>query len=268
MNKRAIRKSVTGFAVQGEGAMKENATSKLSKCLRRVAIAIVTIGIAVGPAVHARPNSKRMADNPVNKIILVRPADLPELAQQTGEAMLLHEASDGSTFLYIEQNHGARLAIFDVTDPGKIKEEGSVRLDAPGPFDFVFPVGDRAELVRFRQGQGEAVLNFHKVRVPTIEVVQGLKWQGSMERLGDDGFILVNQANVQSASNVRDYQVVEMANSQEPSRVFDVEQVREEITNDETGTTFLLTADGLYLIRRPTVEENFKTQMDQMNHPA
>ena len=112
------------------------------------------------------------------------------------------------------------------------------------------------------------MLNFHKVRVPTIEVVQGLKWQGSMERLGDDGFILVNQANVQSASNVRDYQVVEIANSQEAGRVFDVEQVREEITNDETGTTFLLTADGLYLIRRPAVEEDFKTQMDQMNHPG
>jgi hypothetical protein len=89
-----------------------------------------------------------------------------------------------------------------------------------------------------------------------------------MDRLGDDGFIIVNQVNVQSASNVRDYQVVETANSQEPNRVFDVEQVREEITNDDTGTTFLLTADGLYLIRRPTVEENFKTQMDQMNHPA
>lgn len=112
------------------------------------------------------------------------------------------------------------------------------------------------------------MLDFHKVRVPTIKVVQGLKLQGSMDRLGDDGFIIVNQVNVQSASNVRDYQVVETANSQEPNRVFDVEQVREEITNDDTGTTFLLTADGLYLIRRPTVEENFKTQMDQMNHPA
>jgi len=112
------------------------------------------------------------------------------------------------------------------------------------------------------------VLDFHKVRVPTIKVVQGLKLQGSMDRLGDDGFIIVNQVNVQSASNVRDYQVVETANSQEPNRVFDVEQVREEITNDDTGTTFLLTADGLYLIRRPAEEEDFKTQMDQMNHPG
>jgi hypothetical protein len=248
--------------------MKENATSKFSKGLRRVAIAIVTIGIAVGPAVHAKPNSKRwMAGNPA-KIILVRPTDLPELAQQTGEAMLLHETSDGSTFLYIEQNHGSRLAIFDVTDPSKIKGEDSVRLDAPGPFDFVFPVGDRAELVRFRKGQGEAVLDFHKVKVPTIRMVQGLKFQGIMERLGDDGFILVNQANGQSAPNVRDYQVVETANSQEPSPVFDVERVREEITNDSTGTTFLLTADGLYLIRRPAAEEDFKTQLDLMNHPG
>ena len=34
--------------------------------------------------------------------------------------------------------------------------------------------------------------------------------------------------------------------------------VRQEITNAETGTTFLLTADGLYLIRRPAVEEQYK----------
>jgi len=37
-----------------------------------------------------------------------------------------------------------------------------------------------------------------------------------------------------------------------------VNQVRQEITNSETGTTYLLTTDGLYLIRRPAVEERYK----------
>ena len=33
-------------------------------------------------------------------------------------------------------------------------------------------------------------------------------------------------------------------------------RVREEITNEETGTTFLLADDGLYLVRRPSVERD------------
>jgi hypothetical protein len=52
----------------------------------------------------------------------------------------------------------------------------------------------------------------------------------------------------------RDYQVVDTADSKEPTLVQTVKQVREEITNDETGTTFLLANDGLYLIRRPAQE--------------
>jgi hypothetical protein len=61
--------------------------------------------------------------------------------------------------------------------------------------------------------------------------------------------------------STRDYQIVDTANSQELYRVFDVKQVREEVTRKETGTTFLLTDGGLYLIRRPAVEM-YKNQRD------
>src|SRR6266849_7817309 len=203
-----------------------------------------------------------------NKLIVVRPAELPELAQVPGQAMTLHATGDGRTILYIEQNHGARLAIFDVTDPAHVKQEGSAQVDAPGSFDFVSSLGDNAELVRFRNGQGEAVLDLHKVKVPTLNTIQGLDSQGSTERLGDDGFIIANQPNLQSGANDANYQVVDISNPLHPNRVADVEQVREKITNDETGTTFLLTADGLYLIRRPGVEEECKIHEWQMSHPG
>ena len=248
--------------------MKENTSSQFSGSFRRMAMAIVAIGIAAAPAVHAKPKSEQMAGNHPDKIILVRPMDLPELARQTGEAMLLHETGDGRTLLYIEQNRGARLAIFDVTDPSNIKGEVSMRLDAPGPFDFVTPLGDRAELVRFRQGQGVAVLDLHNVKVPTMKMVQGLELQALKERLGDDGSIFANQADVQSGPNTQDYQIVETANSRDPNRVFDVTGVREEITNGETGTTFLLTPDGLYLIRRPAVEQDYEVHQYQLSHPG
>jgi hypothetical protein len=76
-------------------------------------------------------------NHPSNKIILVRPTELPELARVAGQAMLLHETGDGRTLLYIEQDHGARPAIFDVTDPAHVKQEGSAQVEAPGSFDFV-----------------------------------------------------------------------------------------------------------------------------------
>jgi hypothetical protein len=254
-----------GFESQGEITMKEKRNSKVSNSVYLAVVAIVAIGVTAAPSIHAKPKSEEMAGKHANKIILVRPTDLPEQARQTGEAMLLHETGDGRTLLYIEQNRGARLVIFDVTDPSNIKAETSVEIGAPSPFDFVFPIGDHAELIRFRQGQGMAVLDLRKVKVPTMKIVQGLELQALKERVGDDGFIVVNQADAPPA---RDYQVVETANSQELNRVFGVKGVREETTNDHTGTTFLLTTDGLYVIRRPAVEEDYSNHEDQLNFPG
>jgi hypothetical protein len=231
------------------------------KQIARIALLTLTTVSALtftGPA-EARNQSP-------SKITLVRPADLPELARQASEAMLLDTTRNGKTLLYVEQDHGARLAIFDVTDPANIKVEDSVQLEAPGSFDFVLPLGDRAQLVRFRHGRGEAVLDLHKVKVPTIKMIQGLKFQGATERLGDDGFMIANQENTRSNPNPVDYQIVETGSTGDVSRVYDVMDVRQEITNDETGTTFLLTADGLYLIRRPAVEEEYWENEYQMNH--
>jgi hypothetical protein len=227
---------------------------------------IAQLALAAVAALTLTGNAE--ARNHPNKIILVRPADLPELARVPGQAMLLHYTGDGKTHLYIEQNHGARLAIFDVSDPTHVKEEGSAQVDAPGTFDFVSSLGDYAELVRFRNGQGEAVLNLHKAKVPRLKTIQGLGVQGSTERLGDDGLIAADQSNAQSDANDPNYQVVDLSNPLHPNPVADVKQVREKITNDETGTTFLLTADGLYLVRRPAVEEENFIHEWQLSHPG
>jgi hypothetical protein len=167
------------------------------------------------------------------------------LARQSGNAMLLHETSDGRTLLYIEQNRGARLATFDVTDPVHIKGEGFVQLDATGPFDFVSPLGKQAELIRFRQGHEDAVLDLRKERLPNLGAVQGLTLQGPITHLGNDGFTVTSQVPQMPTATTQDL-----------SRVFDVKQVREEVTNAGTGTTFLLTENGLFLIRRLAVESD------------
>jgi hypothetical protein len=159
--------------------MKKNAMNQLSKRLRRALVAIVASGVTAAPTVHA---------NPSNNLVLIPPTDLPALARQGGEAMFLHDEIDGRTILYIEQDQGARLAAFDVTDPVHITGEGSVRLDASGAFDFVSPLGRQAELVRFRQGNEEAVLDFPRLKAPRLKTVQGLILQGPIAPLGNDGF--------------------------------------------------------------------------------
>ena len=207
-------------------------------------------------------------NKPSDKIILVSPTQLPELAHLPGQAMLLHETEDGRTLLYIEQDHGARLAIFDVTDPAKIKEKTAAQLNASGSFDFVSSLGADAELIRFRNGQGDALLDLQKVESPSIETVQGLDLQGSTQRLGADGFIVADQPNGRSDATDPNYQVVDSSNPSHPTLVGDVNNVLEKITDNETGTTFLLTAEGLYVVRRPAIEQEYEIHEWQMSHPG
>jgi len=230
--------------------MKQNAGAKLAKNSRRIAIAIVAGGV-MAAAVHASPS---------NNVILVPPADLPALARESGEAMLLRKTIDGRTLLYIEQNQGSRLASFDVTDPVHVKSAGSVQLESSGPFDFLSPVGKQAELIRFRQGQEKAVLDLHKGKVLNLKTVQWPTLQGPVARLGDDAFTVAGQETDMQSD--QEYEVVETTDPLDLGRVLDVKQVREKVTNEATGTTFLLTQNGLYVIRRPAVEWN-KRERDQ-----
>src|SRR4029077_9905177 len=137
--------------------MRENVTIRSSNLLRRAALAIVAAGTVATPAAYSRT-----PDN----LTVVPPGDLPELARQPGDAMLLHDTIDGRTILYIEQSQGARLAILGVSDPSHVKAEGSVQTDAPVPFDFVSTLGNRAEVVQFRQDLGSALLDLRRVKAP------------------------------------------------------------------------------------------------------
>jgi hypothetical protein len=211
--------------------------------IRWVAIAITMSGIAA--QVGCVPS--------FNNLIVVPPTHLPAVARQGGEAMFLHRAVHGTTLLYIEQNQGARLAILDVTDPAYITSAGSVQLDAPGPFDFVAALGNQTELIRFRQNQQNAALDLHQVSAPTVQWMQE-PLRGTAAPLEDNGSTVSDEdsADVQA---IRDYEAMASTeNSTELNRVFDAKRVRGEITRSDTGTTFVLTDSGLFVIRRPAKE--------------
>jgi hypothetical protein len=226
--------------------MKEDAVWKK---LGRVGMTIAVVSMGCAPLAFARPS---------NEIVLELPADLPSLARQGGDSMLLRDTADGRTLLFIEQNQGAQLAVFDVTEPAHIKGEGSVPLEVPGSFDFVADLGQKTELVRFRESHAEAVLDFHKATRPTLVRVEVPKSDNSIKWLGSDGTFDSTPAEsppVPGAPAVRDYRVVAAeARSKAAAQVFDVKRVRDEVTNPVTGTTFLSTDSGLYLVRRPALE--------------
>jgi hypothetical protein len=210
-------------------------------------------------AVHAEVRSKS------NDIIVLQPTDLPEQAQTPGNSFFLYSDNDGSTYLYIEQQQGARLTTFNVTDPSKIKFVSSTMLTSPAPFDFVRPVGGRAELIRFRDGKGVAVLDLHTAKKPTVKIISGLSESGSTEPLGEQAFMLISEPYNYIRAIPRDYQVIDISSPSDPLLVTTVKEVKHRVVNGDTGTTFLLGSGGLTVIRRLSVENDYKTHLMQLS---
>jgi hypothetical protein len=193
-----------------------------------------------------------------NNIVVVPPSALPESSRPYAEAMMLHETISGRSYLYIEQEQGTKLAVLDVTNPARIKAEKVVSLNAPGPFDFVGSAGSRSELIRFRGTGEKAVLDLHKAKAPTLDVLPEITVTGRAIALGDEGLMLTSQADEVTAP--AQYQIVDGANPAQLKHVADVKGVKQEITNSETGTTFLLAEQGLFVVRRPSVEASLEPQ--------
>jgi hypothetical protein len=228
--------------------------------LRLVKVALgVFIGLAMTFTLHGEIRSKS------NELIVVQPRDLPEQAQMQGNSFFLYSNGEGNTYLYIEQQQGARLTTFDVTDPGKIKLVGSISLTAPGTFDFVRPLDGHGELVRFRDGKGVAVLDLHNVKTPSLRMISGLSESGSTQSLGETGFLMVDEPYNYVRATPRDYQVVDISLPSQPVLLTTVKEVRHQVVKDDTGTTFLLGSEGLTVVRRTSVENDYKTHLIQMS---
>jgi hypothetical protein len=216
--------------------------------------------LAMTFTLHAEIRSKSQ------ELIVVQPRDLPEVAQMPGNSLFLHSDGSGETYLYIEQQQGARLTIFDVTDPSKIKLVESITLTVPGAFDFVRPLDGHGELVRFRDNKGVAVLDLHKAKAPSLRMINTLSDSGSTESLGETGFLMVNEPYNYVRATPRDYQVVDISLPSEPVLLATVKEVKHEVVKDDTGTTFLLGSEGLTVVRRTSVENDYKTHLMQMSN--
>ena len=196
------------------------------------------------------------------ELVVMEARDLPEQAQTPGNSFFLHSDNTGSTYLYVEQQRGARLSVFDVTNPAHIKLVVSTPLATEGAFDFVRPLGDYAELVHFRDSQKEAVLDLRTAKRPVFRVISTVTDLGQAEPLGENGLLVTSQVHKYVPAIARDYQVIDTAAS-DPTQLVTVKDVKHRVTNDETGTTFLLGSNGLTVVRRLSVENNYKVSQMQ-----
>jgi hypothetical protein len=233
---------------------------KTTKLVRFVTPAIAAIlGLILAVPIQAESKSHS------GEVLVEQPADLPELAQVPGESLFLYHAGDGETYLYVEQKMGARLAVFNVTDPAKITTASSIALNAPGPFDFERQLNDQSELIRFRDNLQVAELDLHAPKSPTLKIVNALNDASHAQSLGKTAFLVtIDEPSEHASAVAHDYKVVDLSNPAGPTSLATIKQVKHMVVNDDSGTTFVLSGDGLTVIRRLRVEDDYKANRAQM----
>jgi hypothetical protein len=212
-----------------------------------IALASLMAPVAANAELHSKSK----------EIVVVEPKDLPEMALIGGNGLLLHSDNAGSTYLYIEQQQGARLAVLNVTDPARIKSVSNIPTGAAGVFDFVKPLNDRSELIRFRQSGKIAILDLFRAKAPALHTTTAMADIEHAEPLGETALLAVDQTYSYLRPAPRDLKVVDMSAPINPVLLTTITQVRHRVVNEETGTTFLIGNQGLTVIRQPNVEEEY-----------
>jgi len=223
----------------------------------------LALGLFVAAEVLVTSPAKAEIHSKSKELIVMEARDLPEQAQAPGNSLFLHSDNGGSTYLYVEQQQGARLSVFDVTDPARIKLVTSTALVTNGAFDFVRPLGNNAELVHFRDGHRQAVLDLRKPRRPVFRIISMVTDLDEAEAVGESGLLVTGETYKYVAAVGRDVQVIDIAASA-PTQLATVKDVRHRATNNETGTTFLLGPNGLTVVRRLSIESDYKVHQMQM----
>jgi hypothetical protein len=115
-------------------------------------------------------------------------------------------------------------------------------------------------------GKGVAVLDLHTAKKPTVKIISGLSESGSTEPLGEQAFMMINEPYNYTRAVPRDYQVIDISSPSDPLLLTTVKEVRHQVANGDTGTTFLLGRDGLTVVRRLSVENDYKVHLMQLSN--
>lgn len=167
------------------------------------------------------------------EVLVMRPAELPPAAQIPGQAMYLRGVGF-SRYLYIEQEDGKRLTVLDVSRPAHIKTLAEVELNSPR-FEFLQAVSDKLVLVLITGPTASMRLGVLDLQHPQ---------KPALRTLGDAGFVPAPG----EASEPK----------KQPAPGIEIRDIRQEVTDKELGSCFVLSADGLWIIRHPAREKEFE----------
>jgi hypothetical protein len=179
--------------------MKENASSKFSKSLCRAAIAIVAIGIAAVPAVHAKPKSNKMADKPANVAAHV------QLSGGPVTRMLLVK-KNGKEYLLLGLDSSTNVAVLDVSEPGQPRTIDTAPGAAGAPSAEVNVVADTLTLFGTSDAESASPSNPKEIRsLSGVTAFMKDKVRGLIYATNGDGLWIVKTKHRADADAVPDY---------------------------------------------------------------
>jgi hypothetical protein len=193
-------------------------------------------------------------------IVVELPSDLPEIAQGRSDAMYLHHTHEAQAILYLEQDHGRKLAILDVTDPAKIKAVGQVSIAAPAPYDFAQYLGGSRTLIHYRDHSGYAVISFKNFKQPVLTPEPEYLHPSNAQTDGSSGLLLVSSSGTSAPARPSEVEILSISNSSSSAPLATVQGVIQRVDRPETGTIFLLNDQGVTVVRRLAAEREHQTE--------
>lgn len=222
-------------------------------------ISKIMVAAIIAATVSVQANAKTHSKS----VVVAFPSDLPEMAQRNSEAMYLHSTGGGQTVLYLEQDQGRTLAILDVSDPAAIRAVAQVSIAARSPYDFVETLRDSAVLIHYRDHSGFALINLKKFKKPVLTETPQFQHPADAETLGHSSLLLTSRTTPTTPEADPQYEVIDMSNPSKPTEIATVPGVEHRLERAETGTIFFLSNNGLTVIRRPQVEEEYELELNQ-----
>lgn len=220
--------------------------------MKLLASAVMALALNISAVAVTNPHHSKT-------IMVESSSTVPVLAEANSEAMYLHKTSDGTALLYVESAGGTELTTLDVTDPAKIRRVAETKLGASSAFDFVEPIGRNNVLIRYRDGSGDALINVKHSNKPVLEAASAVEGTEAAEKLGETGLLSASTDVVAPVvQNDPIYTVWDSTHAAHPTVLATIPGVTQRLANEDTGTLFLLSKDGITVVRRLRVEEDHK----------
>lgn len=124
-------------------------------------------------------------------------------------------------------------------------------------------VGDSAALIRYRDQSGFAIISFKRYKQPTLVATPALLKAAVSERYGSRTLLLTS--NPGATAHDDQWQVIDVSNPTEPASLVTIEGVTQRLETPDTGTLFFLGKNGLTILRRPSVEEEYQMEITYTN---